>query len=219
MPLVPMVVEESPRGERSFDIYSRLLNERIVFLGTPVDDQVANLIVAQLLHLESEDPDKDVSLYINSPGGGVYAGLAIYDTMRFIRPDVRTICFGVAMSMGSLLLAGGAAGKRMALPNSRILIHQPSGGFQGQASDIEIHAREALDLRRRVDEIYAEHTGKSVEQVHDDMDRDRFFTAADAAEYGLVDGVIESHELSRVPTGFGARAETLPGNGRAPSDG
>jgi len=219
MPLVPMVVEESPRGERSFDIYSRLLNERIVFLGTPVDDQVANLIVAQLLHLESEDPDKDVSLYINSPGGGVYAGLAIYDTMRFIRPDVRTICFGVAMSMGSLLLAGGAAGKRMALPNSRILIHQPSGGFQGQASDIEIHAREALDLRRRVDEIYAEHTGKSVEQVHDDMDRDRFFTAADAAEYGLVDGVIESHELSRVPTGFGARAETPPGNGRAPSDG
>ena len=205
MPLVPMVVEESPRGERSFDIYSRLLNERIVFLGTPVDDQVANLIVAQLLHLESEDPDKDVSLYINSPGGGVYAGLAIYDTMRFIRPDVRTICFGVAMSMGSLLLAGGAAGKRMALPNSRILIHQPSGGFQGQASDIEIHARETLDLRRRVDEIYAEHTGKSVEQVHDDMDRDRFFTAEDAAEYGLVDGVIESHELSRLPTGFGAR--------------
>jgi ATP-dependent Clp protease, protease subunit len=205
MPLVPMVVEESPRGERSFDIYSRLLNERIVFLGTPVDDQVANLIVAQLLHLESEDPDKDVSLYINSPGGGVYAGLAIYDTMRFIRPDVRTICFGVAMSMGSLLLAGGAAGKRMALPNSCIVIHQPSGGFQGQASDIEIHARETIELRRRVDEIYAEHTGKSVEQVYDDMDRDRFFTAEEAAAYGLVDGVIESHELSRLPTGFGAR--------------
>jgi ATP-dependent Clp protease, protease subunit len=206
-----MVVEQTSRGERSFDIYSRLLNERIVFLGTPIDDQIANLVVAQLLHLESEDPDKDVSLYISSPGGGVYAGLAIYDTMRFIRPDVRTICFGVAMSMGSLLLAGGAAGKRMALPNSRILIHQPSGGFQGQASDIEIHAREALDLRRRVDEIYAEHTGKSVEQVHDDMDRDRFFTAEDAAEYGLVDGVIESHELSRLPTGFGAR----DGNGQA----
>jgi len=206
MPLVPMVVEESPRGERSFDIYSRLLNERIVFLGTPVDDQVANLVVAQLLHLESEDPDKDVSLYINSPGGGVYAGLAIYDTMQFIRPDVRTICFGVAMSMGSLLLAGGAPGKRMALPNSRILIHQPSGGFQGQASDIEIHAREALELRRRVDEIYARHTGHSVEQVHDDMDRDRFFTAEDAAEYGLVDGVIDSHEVTRLPTGFGARA-------------
>ena len=161
MPLVPMVVEQSPRGERSFDIYSRLLNERIVFLGTPVDDQVANLIVAQLLHLESEDPDKDISLYINSPGGVVYAGLAIYDTMQFIKPDVQTICFGVAMSMGSLLLAGGATGKRMALPNSRILIHQPSGGFQGQATDIEIHARETLELRRRVDEIYAEHTGQT----------------------------------------------------------
>ncbi len=210
MPLIPMVVEESPRGERSFDIYSRLLNERVVFLGTPVDDQVANLIVAQLLHLESEDPDKDISLYINSPGGGVYAGLAIYDTMRFIRPDVQTICFGVAMSMGSLLLVGGAPGKRMALPNSRILIHQPSGGFQGQASDIEIHARETLELRRRVDEIYAEHTGRSVEQVHDDMDRDRFFTAEEAADYGLIDRVIESHALTRVPTGFGARAEATP---------
>jgi ATP-dependent Clp protease protease subunit len=214
-----MVVEQTSRGERSFDIYSRLLNERIVFLGTPVDDQIANLVVAQLLHLESEDPDKDISLYINSPGGSVYAGLAIYDTMQFIRPDVRTICFGVAMSMGSLLLAGGAAGKRMALPNSRILIHQPSGGFQGQASDIEIHAREALDLRRRVDEIYAEHTGRSVEQVHEDMDRDRFFTAADAAEYGLVDGVIASHELTRVPTGFGARADTSPAARRAPAAG
>ena len=210
MPLVPMVVEQSPRGERSFDIYSRLLNERIVFLGQPVDDDIANLIVAQLLHLESEDPDKDVSLYINSPGGSVYAGLAIYDTMRFIKPDVRTICFGVAMSMGSLLLAGGAPGKRMALPNSRILIHQPSGGFQGQASDIEIHAREALELRRRVDEIYARHTGRSVEQVHDDMDRDRFFTAEDAAEYGLVDGVIDSHEVTRLPTGFGAREGSAP---------
>ena len=148
MPLIPMVVEQSPRGERSFDIYSRLLNERIVFIGTPVDDQVANLVVAQLLHLESEDPEKDISLYINSPGGVVYAGLAIYDTMQFIKPDVQTICFGVAMSMGSLLLAGGAAGKRMALPNSRILIHQPRGGFQGQAADIEIHARETLELRR-----------------------------------------------------------------------
>src|SRR5215207_9742097 len=203
MPLVPMVVEESPRGERSFDIYSRLLNERIVFLGTPVDDQVANLIVAQLLHLESEDPDKDVSLYVNSPGGGVYAGLAIYDTMRFIKPDVRTICFGVAMSMGSLLLMAGARGKRMALPNARILIHQPSGGFQGQATDIEIHARETLALRRRMDEIYAEHTGQSVERVHDDMDRDRFLTPEQAVEYGLIDRVIESHELSRVATGFG----------------
>ena len=161
MPLIPMVVEQSARGERSFDIYSRLLNERIVFIGTPIDDEVANLVVAQLLHLESEDPDKDISLYINSPGGVVYAGLAIYDTMRFIKPDVQTICFGVAMSMGSLLLAGGAPGKRMALPNSRILIHQPSGGFQGQASDIEIHAREILALRDQIDEIYARHTGQT----------------------------------------------------------
>ena len=148
MPLIPMVVEQSARGERSFDIYSRLLNERIVFIGTPVDDQVANLVVAQLLHLESEDPEKDISLYINSPGGVVYAGLAIYDTMQFIKPDVQTICFGVAMSMGSLLLAGGAPGKRMALPNSRILIHQPSGGFEGQAADIEIHARETSSCAR-----------------------------------------------------------------------
>ena len=197
-----MVVEQSPRGERSFDIYSRLLNERIVFLGQAVDDQIANLIVAQLLHLESSDPEKDISLYINSPGGGVYAGLAIYDTMRFIKPDVQTICFGIAMSMGSLLLAGGAKGKRMALPNSRILIHQPSGGFQGQASDIEIHAREALALREHVDRIYAEHTDKTPEQVHDDMDRDRFFTAEEALEYGLVDRVISSHELSRTSPGF-----------------
>src|SRR5271165_4558703 len=169
MPLVPMVIEESARGERSFDIYSRLLNERIVFIGTPVDDQVANLVVAQLLHLESEDPDKDVSLYINSPGGVVYSGLAIYDTMQFISPDVQTICFGVAMSMGSLLLAGGAPGKRLALPNSRILIHQPSGGFEGQSADIEIHAREILELRAHVDEIYARHTGQTVERVHQDM--------------------------------------------------
>ena len=206
MPMVPMVVEQSPRGERSFDIYSRLLNERIVFLGTPVDDQVANLIVAQLLHLESEDPDKDIALYINSPGGVVYAGLAIYDTMQFIRPDVQTIGFGVAMSMGSLLLAGGAPGKRMALPNSRILIHQPSGGFQGQASDIEIHARETLALRERVNEIYAHHTGQPIERIEADMDRDRFFTAEAARDYGLVDRVISSHEISSAPTGFRAPA-------------
>ena len=193
MPLVPMVVEQSARGERSFDIYSRLLNERIVFLGTPVDDQISNLIVAQLLHLESEDPDKDISLYINSPGGSIYAGLAIYDTMQFIKPDVTTICYGVAMSMGSLLLAGGAKGKRLALPNSRILIHQPSSGFEGQATDIEIHAKEVLDLRRRIDEIYAKHTGRSEEQVHDDMERDRFFKADEAREYGLIDRVIEQH--------------------------
>jgi ATP-dependent Clp protease, protease subunit len=196
MPLVPMVIEQGPRGERSFDIYSRLLNERIVFLGQAVDDEIANLVVAQLLHLESEDPDKDISIYINSPGGSVYAGLAIYDTMQFIKPDVQTICVGIAMSMGSLLLAAGATGKRFALPNSRILIHQPSGGFQGQSTDIEIHAREALDLRRRVDEIYARHTGKPVERVHEDMDRDRFFSAEQAEDYGLIDRVIDSHEVT-----------------------
>ena len=155
MPMVPMVVEQDSRGERSFDIYSRLLRERIIFIGTPIDDQIANLVVAQLIHLESDDPDKDIAIYINSPGGQVYAGLAIYDTMQFIKPEVQTICVGIAMSMGSLLLAGGTPGKRFALPNSRILIHQPSGGFQGQATDIEIHAREALNLRQRVDEIYA----------------------------------------------------------------
>ncbi|MEA2397196.1 MAG: ATP-dependent Clp protease, protease subunit [Thermoleophilaceae bacterium] len=193
MPLVPMVVEQTSRGERSFDIYSRLLNERIVFLGDQVDDQIANLIVAQLLHLESEDPDKDISLYINSPGGGIYAGLAIYDTMQIIQPDVTTICFGIAMSMGSLLLAGGTPGKRLALPNSRILIHQPSGGYQGQSADIEIHAQEILDLRRRMDEIYAKHTNQSLEKVHEDMDRDRYFKPDEAVEYGLIDRVIEHH--------------------------
>jgi ATP-dependent Clp protease, protease subunit len=193
MPLIPMVVEQTSRGERSFDIYSRLLNERIIFLGDAVDDQIANLVVAQLLHLESEDPDKDISLYINSPGGQIYAGLAIYDTMQFIKPDVTTICFGMAMSMGSLLLTGGSAGKRLALPNSRILIHQPSGGYQGQSADIEIHAQEILDLRRRMDEIYADHTGQSLEKVHDDMDRDRYFKPEEAVEYGLIDRVIEHH--------------------------
>src|ERR1700758_4631499 len=179
-PLVPMVVEQTSRGERAFDIYSRLLNERIIFLGTPVDDQIANLIVAQLLHLESDDPDKDISLYINSPGGSIYAGLAIYDTMQFIRPDVSTICYGIAMSMGSLLLAGGAPGKRLALPSSRILIRQPSGGYQGQSTDIEIHAREVLALRARVDELYAKHTGQELERVHADSERDRFFTGGEA---------------------------------------
>jgi ATP-dependent Clp protease, protease subunit len=193
MPLVPMVVEQSSRGERSFDIYSRLLNERIIFLGTPVDDQIANLIVAQLLHLESDDPDKDISLYINSPGGSIYAGLAIYDTMQFIKPDVTTICFGMAMSMGSLLLAGGAPGKRLSLPNARILIHQPSGGYQGQSADIEIQAREILDLRARMDEIYAQHTGQSIDRVHADMDRDRYFTPEQAEEYGLIDKIIKHH--------------------------
>jgi ATP-dependent Clp protease protease subunit len=186
-----MVVEQSARGERSFDIYSRLLNERIVFLGQPVDDQIANLIVAQLLHLESSDPDKDISIYINSPGGSVYAGLAIYDTMHFIKPDVQTICFGIAMSMGSLLLAGGTPGKRMALPNSRILIHQPHGGFPGQATDIQIHAKESLALRRRMEEIYAEQTGRTPEQLSEDLERDRFFTPEEALEYGMIDRVTQ----------------------------
>ena len=188
-----MVIERTARGEREFDIYSRLLNERIIFLGHPVDDQVANLIVAQMLHLESQDPDKDISLYINSPGGSIYAGLAIYDTMQFIKPDVATMVVGVAMSMGSLLLTGGAKGKRMALPNSRILIHQPSAGFEGQATDIEIHAAEILKTRKRIDEIYSLHTGQPEEQVRHDMERDRFFKADQAMEYGLIDRVISEH--------------------------
>ena len=192
-PLVPMVVEQTSRGERSFDIYSRLLNERIIFLGTPIDDQIANLVVAQLLHLESEDPEKDISVYINSPGGSVYAGLAIYDTMQFIKPDVQTICVGVAMSMGALLLSAGADGKRMALPNAKIMIHQLSGGFSGQATDIEIHAREALDTRRRLDEIIAKHTGRDLEEVKRDTERDNFMEAEEAKEYGIVDRVIDSH--------------------------
>jgi ATP-dependent Clp protease protease subunit len=193
VPLVPMVIEQSARGERSFDIYSRLLNERIIFIGTPIDDQIANLAVAQLLHLESVDPDKDISIYVNSPGGSVYAGLAIYDTMQFIKPDVSTICVGVAMSMGSLLLTGGTKGKRFSLPNSRILVHQPSAGFEGQSTDIEIHAREILNTRRRIEEIYAHHTGQDIDQVHIDLERDRFFKPDEAAEYGLIDRVIDSH--------------------------
>lgn len=192
-PLIPMVVDQTSRGERAFDIYSRLLSERIIFLGTPVDDQIANLIVAQLLHLESEDPEKDVSLYINSPGGSVYAGLAIYDTMQFIKPDVQTICVGIAMSMGALLLGAGSEGKRMALPNAKIMIHQLSGGFSGQATDIEIHAKEALETRRRLDEIIAKHTGKDLETVKHDTERDYFMDATEAQEYGIVDRVIESH--------------------------
>ena len=193
MPLIPTVVERSARGEREYDIFSRLLNERIIFLGQQVDDQIANLVVAQLLHLESVDPDKDISIYINSPGGSIYAGLAVYDTMQFIKPDVATICCGIAMSMGSLLLAGGAAGKRFSLPNSRILIHQPSAGFEGQSTDIEIHAQEILKTRKRVDEIYAKHTGRPQEEVHRDMERDRFFKADEAKEYGLIDRVLTSH--------------------------
>jgi len=185
-----MVVQQDSRGERSFDIYSRLLRERVVFVGEAIDDNVANLVVAQLLHLEAEDPDKDIQMYVNSPGGVVYAGLAIYDTMRFVKPDVATICCGIAMSAGSLILAGGAKGKRSSLPNSRILIHQPSGGFQGQATDIQIHAKEALELRERLEEIYAEHTGNSKEQISSDLERDRFFTPAQALDYGLIDRVV-----------------------------
>ena len=193
MQLIPMVIEQTARGEREFDIYSRLLNERIIFLGTPIDDQIANLIVAQLLHLESEDPDKDISIYINCPGGSIYSGLAIYDTMQFIKPEIQTICVGIAMSMGSLLLTGGTKDKRFALPNSRLLMHQPSAGFEGQASDIEIHAREVLKIRERIDEIYAHHTSQTVEQVHNDMERDRFFKPEEAVEYGLIDRVIDHH--------------------------
>jgi ATP-dependent Clp protease protease subunit len=191
-PMVPMVVEQTSRGERAFDIYSRLLNERIIFLGTPVTEDIANLIVAQLIHLESEDPDKDISMYINSPGGSVYAGLAIYDTMQYIKPEVQTICVGIAMSMGALLLGGGAPGKRMATPNSKILIHQVSGGFQGQATDIEIHAREIIDIRRRLDEIIAKHTGQEIDRVKRDTERDYFMSAEEAVEYNIVDRVIEN---------------------------
>jgi ATP-dependent Clp protease protease subunit len=193
MPLIPVVVQQDSRGEREYDIYSRLLSERIIFIGTPIDDQIGNLVVAQLLHLESDDPDKDISVYINTPGGDVYSGLAIYDTMQFIKPDVQTICFGIAMSMGALLLTGGAKGKRLALPNSRMLIHQPSAGFEGQATDIEIHAREILDMRGRIDRIFALHTGQPVEQIHEDMERDRFFKSDQAVEYGLIDQILTEH--------------------------
>jgi ATP-dependent Clp protease protease subunit len=190
--LVPMVVEQSGRGERSYDIYSRLLKERVVFMVGPVNDQMANLIVAQLLFLESENPDKDISLYINSPGGSVSAGLAIFDTMQFIKPDVSTLCTGMAASMGAFLLAAGAKGKRFSLPNSRIMIHQPSGGSQGQASDIEIQAKEILYLRHRLNSILAERTGQSIEQIAKDTDRDRFLSAEEATEYGLIDKVLTS---------------------------
>ena len=197
MPLVPVVVQQDSRGERSFDIYSRLLRERVVFVGTAIDDDIANLVVAQLLHLEAEDPEKDIQLYINSPGGVVYSGMAIYDTMRFIKPDVATICFGMAMSMGAILLAGGAAGKRSSLPNSKIMIHQGSTpGFEGQATDIEIRARELLSLQRRLEEILAHHTGKPVEQVHDDVDRDNFLSAEEAQSYGLIDRIMTRRELN-----------------------
>ena len=188
--LVPMVVEQSGRGERAYDIYSRLLKERVIFLVGPVNDQMANLIVAQLLFLESENPDKDISLYINSPGGSVSAGLAIFDTMNFIKPDVSTLCTGLAASMGAFLLAAGAKGKRFSLPNSRVMIHQPSGGSQGMASDIEIQAKEILYLRERLARIMAENTGQSIEQIHKDTDRDRFMSAEEAVEYGMIDRVL-----------------------------
>jgi ATP-dependent Clp protease, protease subunit len=190
MPLVPMVIQQDSRGERSFDIYSRLLRERVVFVGSAIDDDVANLVNAQLLHLEAEDPEKDIQMYVNCPGGVVYAGLAIYDTMRVIRPDVATICCGIAMSMGSVILAGGAAGKRSSLPNSRILIHQPSGGFQGQATDIAIHARETLELRKRLEDLYATHTGRPAQEISADLERDRFFTPEEAKAYGLIDRIM-----------------------------
>ncbi|HMD12883.1 MAG TPA: ATP-dependent Clp protease proteolytic subunit [Marmoricola sp.] len=192
-PLVPMVVEQTSRGERAVDIYSRLLNDRVVMVGSAIDDEVANVVVAQLLHLESDDPDKDISLYVNSPGGDVYAGLAIYDTMTFVKPDVRTICVGIAMSMGAVLLAAGARGKRSALPNAKVLIHQVwTGQFGGQASDVEIRAREVLDLKKRVESILADHTGQPLDRVSQDTDRDHFMTAAEAVEYGLIDEVLTS---------------------------
>ena len=189
--LVPMVVEQSARGERAYDIYSRMLKERVIFLVGPVDDHMANLIVAQMLFLESENPDKDINLYINSPGGVVTAGMSIYDTMQFIKPDVSTICMGQACSMGALLLTAGAAGKRYALPNSRVMIHQPLGGFQGQATDIDIHAREILSMKQRLNEIMAHHTGKPLETIANDTERDNFKSAQAAKEYGLIDQVLE----------------------------
>jgi ATP-dependent Clp protease protease subunit len=189
-PLIPTVVEQTSRGEREFDIYSRLLNERIIFLGTPIDDQIANLTLAQLLHLESEEPDRDIFLYINSPGGSVHAGLAIYDTIQFIKPDVQTLCVGVALSISALLLAGGAKGKRMALPNATVLIHQPYGAFEGQASDIEIQAKETLSMKRRLEEILAHHTGQPVEKVTKDVDRNYFMSAEQALDYGVIDQVV-----------------------------
>jgi|TARA_R110002096_G_scaffold105345_3_gene231878 ATP-dependent Clp protease protease subunit len=197
--LVPMVVEQSARGERSYDIYSRLLKERVVFLVGPVEDHVANVIVAQLLFLESENPDKDINLYINSPGGSVTAGLAIYDTMQFVKPSVSTMCIGQAASMGALLLAGGAAGKRYCLPHSRVMIHQPLGGFHGQATDIDIHAREILTVRDRLNAILSKHTGQPVDKVAVDTDRDNFMSADDAKAYGLIDGVLSTRDAVTPP--------------------
>ncbi len=204
--LIPMVVQQTPVGERSFDIYSRLLGERIIFIGQVFDDEMANSVVAQLMHLESEDPDKDISIYINSPGGSLSAALAIYDAMRFVGPEIATTCFGIAMSGGSLVLAGGAEGKRAALPHANILIHQPSGGFQGQSSDVSIHAEEILAQRRRLEAIYARHTGQEIERIHADLERDRYFTPEQAIDYGLIDRVLESRDLRRRRTGFTGEA-------------
>ena len=192
--LVPMVVEQTPRGERAFDIYSRLLKERIIFLTGPIDDYISNLVIAQLLFLESENPEKDISIYINSPGGIISSGLAIYDTMQFVKPEVATLCVGQAASMGSLLLAGGAAGKRFALPNSRVMIHQPLGGFQGQASDIEIHAKEILVMKQKVNEILAKHTGKTLKKIEQDTDRDNFLNADEDKSYGIIDDILDSRD-------------------------
>ncbi len=191
MTVIPMVIEQDSRGERAFDIYSRLLRDRIIFLGTPIDDQIANLVVAELLHLESEEPDREISVYINSPGGSVYAGLTIYDAMQYVRPEIQTMCVGIAVAMAALLLAGGTKGKRMALPNAKILIHQLSGGFEGQATDIEIQAREVINVKRRLEEIIAKHTGQPLERVSKDMERDYFMTPEQAREYGIIDRVIE----------------------------
>jgi len=195
MNLVPIVVEQTSRGERSYDIYSRLLKDRIIFIGTPIDDDVANLVIAQLLFLESEDPDKDINIYINSPGGVIYAGLAIYDTMQYIKPDVSTICVGLAASMSAVLLTAGTRGKRYALPNSRMMMHQPLGGAQGQAVDIEIHAKEILRIRESLNSILASHTGQSVERIAQDTDRDFYMSAQQAVEYGLVDSILEKREM------------------------
>ena len=192
--LVPMVVEQTPRGERAFDIYSRLLKERIIFLTGPIDDYISNLVIAQLLFLESENPEKDISIYINSPGGIISSGLAIYDTMQFVKPEVATLCVGQAASMGSLLLAGGSAGKRFALPNSRVMIHQPLGGFQGQASDIEIHAKEILMMKQKVNEILAKHSGKTLKKIEQDTDRDNFLNADEAKSYGIIDDILDSRD-------------------------
>ena len=192
-PLVPMVIEQDVRGERASDLFSHLLSQRIIFLGTPIDDQIANLVVAELLHLESDDPGKDISVYINCPGGSVYAGLAIYDTMQFVKPEIATIGVGVAMSLGALLLAAGAKGKRMALPNAKILIHQVSSGFQGQATDIEIHAKEIIDIRQRLDHIIAQHTKQDYEKVRTDTERDYFMSSEEAKDYGIIDRVISEH--------------------------